>query len=477
MLRFRLGPIPVAVHPSLFLVATVFGLQGLNDRSQIEEFLVALFQWNSGAWPGRVLGAADTAHSTGTAAAVILIWVAIVFFSVLVHELGHALVSLAFHYRPTIQLAWLGGVTSSNAPGPIPWHRDVALTVAGPLLGAAFGFACLLGEQRLGEPWEVARYAMALGAMANFFWAGMNLLPVLPLDGGRITAAVLRRAFGRPGLVAAHVVALVVCLGVILFFWTSPLVVLLFGLFGLQALLTLRALWRGEEGSARPDELVQAQALYQAGQLERARELAAGVVAGDPPPSVRSFAHHLLGWIAVKEGAGRRALDHFSQVQGPLVEPHALAAAFSLLGDDGKALPLWQQAYAARRDPTILHEWAGALIRAGRADEASRIPGVDIAKAYAFAAGVAFQRGDFSRAAELGLSGLDRHPTAEAAYEAACALARGGELDRAVLLLERARDLGFSDAGYARTDSDLAALHGHPGFEGWLQALAKSAPA
>jgi len=464
MLRFRLGPIPVEVHPSHFLLAAILGIQALGDR-------------NPDAWPGRALGSSDTAVSVATSAAVLLIWVAIVFLSVLIHELGHALVGLAFRYRPSIQVAWLGGLTSSHAPGPIPWHRDVALTLAGPLLGAALGLGCLAALQRLGSSAEVAHYTLRCAAVANLFWAAMNLLPVLPLDGGRVATAVLRRAFGRPGVAAAQVLALVVCVGMIKVFWGSPFITLLFAIFGLQAVRTLAALWRGEEASARPDELVQAQALFEAGELDRARELAGAVVAGDPPPTVRSLAHHLLGWIALKQGAGRRALDHFSQVQGALVEPQALAAAFSLVGDDGRALPLWQQAYAFRRDQTILHEWAGALIRSGRVDEAGRIPGVDLAKAYACASRVAFLRGDFARAAELGLSGLDRHPSADAAYDAACALARAGELDRAVLLLERARDLGFSDAEYARTDSDLAALHGHPGFDRWLQALTKSATA
>jgi Zn-dependent protease len=464
MLRFRLGPIPVEVHPSHFLLATLIGYLRLQGA-------------DPGTWPGRELAAGEHGLQLATQVAVVAIWVTIVFVSVLVHELGHAAVSLSFRYRPSITLVFLGGVTAPHAPGPIPWHREVLLTLAGPLAGAAFGLACLVGAAGLGSSAEVGRYVLGSAAFANFFWAVMNLMPVLPLDGGRIVAALLNRAFGRAGLVAAQVLAIGVCGGVIYLFWGNPWITLLFAVAGLQAVRMLAALWRGEEASARPDELVQAQALYQAGQLDRARELAAGVVAGDPPPTVRSLAHHLLGWIALKQGAGRRALDHFSQVQGPLIEPHALAAAFSLVGDDGKALPLWQQAYAARRDPTILHEWAGALIRAGRADDASRIPGVDVAKAYACAARVAFLRGDFSRAAELGLSGLDRHPTAEAAYDAACALARAGELDRAVLLLERARDLGFSDTGYARTDSDLAALHGHPGFERWLQALAKSAPA
>ena len=211
--------------------------------------------------------------------------------------------------------------------------------------------------------------------------------------------------------------------------------------------------------------------------MKAARERAEALAAQDTSPPVRSRAHHLLGWIALKEGEGRRALDHFSQVQGRGVEKQALAAAFSLVGDDARALPLWQQAYESSRDPTILHEWAGALLRTGQVEQASRLPGVDLGKAYACAERVAFLRGNFTRAAELGLSALDRHPSAEAAYDVACALARAGELDRAVLVLERARDLGFRDAEYARTDADLAALHGHPGFERWLAALGKSASA
>ena len=66
--------------------------------------------------------------------------------------------------------------------------------------------------------------------------------------------------------------------------------------------------------------------------------------------------------MALKEGEGRRALDEFSQVQGRPIEPQAIAAAFSLIGDDARGIPLWEQAARQTRDPTILHEWAGALV-------------------------------------------------------------------------------------------------------------------
>ncbi len=466
MLRFRLGPIPVEVHPSHLLFAAALGFANLGQAGH-----------DPTHWPGSALAGGDALLHTGTQVAVVALWVAIIFVSVLVHELGHALASLAFHYRPSIQLVALGGLTQPNAPGPIPWNREVLLTVAGPLSGAGFGALCLLALKATAGASDVAGYVLSLAWQANFIWAAFNLLPVMPLDGGRIAAAVLTRAFGKAGFAAAQLLAIVVCAAGIYWLQGNFLAMLLFALFAVQAVRVLATLWRGEVPQAQSPELEEMETLFRAGELQKARERAEALLAGDPAPPLRSRAHHLLGWIALKQGEGRRALDHFSQVQGRGVEGHALAAAFSLVGDEARALPLWQQAYEASHDPTILHEWAGALLRAGETDRAARLPGVDLGKAYACAERVAFLRGNFTRAAELGLAALDRHPSAEGAYDVACALARAGELDRAVLVLERARDLGFSDVAYARTDADLGALHGHPGFERWLAALGKSATA
>src|SRR5277367_2908019 len=149
MLRFRLGPIPVEVHPSHLLMAIAFGSLGLSDR-------------DPSVWPRRALASHDSFTHAATVVAVVAIWVVIVFVSVLVHELGHALVSLAYHYQPSIQLVGLGGLTRPNAPGPIPWHREVLLTAAGPLVGAALGGLCWFGYASVGSDWEVARYTLSL---------------------------------------------------------------------------------------------------------------------------------------------------------------------------------------------------------------------------------------------------------------------------------------------------------------------------
>src|SRR5471032_1376710 len=95
MLRFRLGPIPVEVHPSHLLIAAVLGFSGLSGHDPLR-------------WPGRALASGEPLVHLTAVVSVVSIWVAIVFLSVLIHELGHALVSLAFHYRPSIQLVGLG---------------------------------------------------------------------------------------------------------------------------------------------------------------------------------------------------------------------------------------------------------------------------------------------------------------------------------------------------------------------------------
>jgi hypothetical protein len=156
----------------------------------------------------------------------------------------------------------------------------------------------------------------------------------------------------------------------------------------------------------------------------------------------------------------------------------ALAAAFSLVGDESRALSLWEHAWRESPEPknrTLLHEYAGSLIRAERAGEALRLPGVDPAAAFACAERVLFIRGAYTEAASVSEAALTHVPRPDIAYDAACAYARAHNVRDALRLLERARELGYRDAAYAASDEDLAPLHGLPAFESWLTALRQSA--
>ena len=448
MLRFRLGSISVVVHPVHFLFALALGMS-----------------WAANPPPGV------------SQAEVVGIWVVLVFVSVFFHELGHALAFRGFGYASTVQLLFLGGVTTPQTDRPLSWGKDVVATLAGPFFGASLGLLCSALLPRATTP--VAAYALFIGTVTNFFWAAFNLLPILPMDGGRVSRAILGRLFGRSGVVAAYALGLLLCAGLALWMYRagygSPINLIIVAMFAVQNFQALMAAWRTEPKAPAPPQLAEADAAFRAGDLNRARALASALLERELPVATRARIHHLLGWVALKEGEGRRALDEFSQVQGLPVEPQAVAAAFSLIGDDERAIPLWEQAARQTRDPTILHEWAGALLRRGDLRGAAAVPGVDLATAYERAERVAFLRGAYSEAARFGEESLARRPTAIRAYDVACAYARAGDVRRAMALLVRARDLGYSDREAAATDPDLVPLAGEPAFQEWLASLGKSA--
>lgn len=127
----------------------------------------------------------------------LLLWVAVVFVSILAHELGHAAVARAYGCRPSITLFAMGGLTQWS--GPALGHLgQVWVGLAGPLAGFALGGLVLAVDRAL--PPEVpflARLAVRDLLWVNFGWGLLNLLPVLPLDGGQVLRSLLRAARGR----------------------------------------------------------------------------------------------------------------------------------------------------------------------------------------------------------------------------------------------------------------------------------------
>jgi hypothetical protein len=470
MLRFRLGSIPVEVHPSHLLFSSLLAWSLLPPRLPVKQPEV---------WPYRQLLASDGADYAGTVVLYVLAWMLIVFVAALVHQLGHALAGRALGYRPSITLMWLGGTTRPNAPSPLPWLRQVAFNAAGPLFGLLLGAGAWLGKGPVAPYSEVLAILLEWTAKISLVWTFINLLP-----GGRIASALAIRVFGPGGFLVAQGLALLVCMALVTFALSlgSPLFAFFFGLYGFQAVRVLSAGARGKLPGQQPppEPLVRAlregkEALAE-GRLEEARRSGATVLeAEQATPELASRAHHLLGWVSLKEGQGRAALDHFSQVHRQPVETQALAAAFTLIGDEPRALTLWELASHESKSRTVLHEYAGSLIRSGREQEALRLEGVEPETAFLCAERPLFIRGAYSEAAAVAEAGLTHAPSARLAYASACAYARARHTDDAVRLLHRATELGFQDLAYAASDEDLSSLHGHARFEQWLRASRKSA--
>lgn len=472
MIRFRIGTIPVEIHVTHLVISALISWSFVGFKGPT-------------AWPRQVLDNESHPLHTPTLILVAVCWMLLVSLSVLVHELGHATVARMFGAKPTIHLVGLGGLTRAEGVEQLEWWKDVLFTLAGPAAGLALGVCAGLlylgGGSALPEP--VRYFAMGLFKV-NLAWTVLNLLPISTLDGGRITTVVLTQVMGRPGFLIAQLIALALAAVVLLLAVASkqPFLAVLVALMVMRTFANIGAFQRGElpQGhAAHPLTAVveRAEALYRERKLTEAELIASGVIeAADAPPLLRSRAHVLLGWIALKEGNGRRALDHFSQVQGLQVPPHALAAGFSLVGDETRAIPLWAQAAQAMGDEVVRHEYAGALIRGGREQEARAIPGVRMARAFAAAERVHYVRKEFEQAARAAEAAFHEEPLANLAYTAACAWAQANRPEDALRLLALAAQNGYLNAAEARTDPDLKPLRGKPEFEGWLASLGQSAP-
>ena len=122
-----------------------------------------------------------------------LIYAGIVFGSILVHELGHALVATRiFGLGPAaILLHGFGGVTRFRPPKK-SWHAFVT-ALAGPSAGLLLGLVAVVIALVAPVPDRVAGFLDVI-ATINIFWSLFNLLPMLPLDGGAMLLHALQMA-------------------------------------------------------------------------------------------------------------------------------------------------------------------------------------------------------------------------------------------------------------------------------------------
>ncbi|MGW7206879.1 site-2 protease family protein [Streptomyces sp. NPDC054837] len=172
--------VPVYVAPSWFLVA-------------------ALITWVFGGQLDRVL------PELGAARYLVSLFFAVAFYaSVLVHELAHTVAALRFKLPVRrIQLQFFGGVSEIEKEAETP-GREFVLAFVGPLLSLVLAGLFYLAMQPV-EPGTVPGVLLAGLMISNLIVAAFNLLPGLPLDGGRMLRAVVWKITGKPmsGTIAA----------------------------------------------------------------------------------------------------------------------------------------------------------------------------------------------------------------------------------------------------------------------------------
>jgi len=233
-LRFSIAGIPVRVHPLFWLIALLLGSS--TDLLQLP------------------------------------IWVFVVFVSILVHELGHALAMRRYGQPSRIILHFAGGLT---VPEPVSWgsgwanvslrpNQEIFISLAGPGAGFLLAALVVVGATISGGSiitnWLFGVIPLPVAALmpiggrilsllvtmllwVNIFWGLINLLPVYPLDGGNVSRYLLLQADPIEGVrkslwISVIAGGLVAIAGLLIL--RSVYMALLFGLLAFQSYQSLQ---------------------------------------------------------------------------------------------------------------------------------------------------------------------------------------------------------------------------------------------
>jgi len=210
-LHFSLFNVPIRIHPLFWLVALLMGFSG-DPKS-------------------------------------VVLWIVAVFISILVHEMGHALVIQWYGWSPSVVLYSFGGLAiysphmqSNYGPGRGRRNKwtQIIISLAGP--GAGFLLAALIigltwgtglaqfqvftfgetllpsgytlvpGERLMQYPY-ITIFLMQM-LYINIFWGLVNLLPIWPLDGGKISRELFQMADSGQAIRNSLILSIVCAIGI-----------------------------------------------------------------------------------------------------------------------------------------------------------------------------------------------------------------------------------------------------------------------
>ena len=159
MLQFSILGIPVRVEPWFWITMAFIG-GGLHAANSTDILLVLVFVFAA-------------------------------FLSIMIHELGHALTIRKYGQPTAITLQAFGGYASFPA-GKLDRKQSFVVTAAGPVLQFVFGVLLIVLTPSISIP-EGSLFVPFLRDLiwVSIAWSILNCLPVYPMDGGQMMAAIL----------------------------------------------------------------------------------------------------------------------------------------------------------------------------------------------------------------------------------------------------------------------------------------------
>jgi len=202
------------------------------------------------------------------------IWIFVILVSVLIHEMGHATTALLFGLKPRIELVALGGLTYHQGDR-LPFWKQFLIVLNGPVFGFLLFLAAWALLKFFGLTPGLWTSVVQLFFWVNLIWTVLNLIPVMPLDGGQLLRIVLESIFGAKGfrysLIIGIVISGVISLG--FFLYQQFLIGALFFLFAFQSwdmFRKLKLLSNEDRDDHFKDALATAERHLQEGEKEQA---------------------------------------------------------------------------------------------------------------------------------------------------------------------------------------------------------------
>lgn len=172
------------MNPS-FEVGRIAGIRIGINWSWLVVFALIVWSLATAIFPDQNPGLSD-----GTYTAMALVAAVLFFASLTAHELGHAVQARRDGMEIEGITLWLfGGVARFKGMFPSA-GAEFRIAVAGPAVSLVIGLAFLLASRLSGLPESVDGVLFWLGTI-NLVLLVFNLLPALPLDGGRVLRSVI----------------------------------------------------------------------------------------------------------------------------------------------------------------------------------------------------------------------------------------------------------------------------------------------
>ena len=454
-MRFRLFGIPTEIQLGFWFIAVILGVDRLQSARQY----------------------------------LIVEWVAVVLLSILIHELGHAFAMIRHGLRPEITLYTMGGLTSTPASGMGRLSRGqrIFVSFAGPLAGFIFGgliIALTYAAPSLaqvpvetGGPAQWTLYAAILDLQwVNILWGLINLIPVLPLDGGHILEDALGPKRARlTATISVSAGALVTLASLALGqYWIA----FVFGLCTFQSYQRYRATETPEQRAPQPvaeppeepatpevsEALQKARAALLEDRYDEAGTHAELVMTSSPPRKARIEALEIIAWAHLLEGRPEEAARAVKAVQRDGDPDLALVGSILFAKDEFEAAREVLEAGRANGDDRkeIVGPLIQILIRQGEVPRAAAIA-LDIIDTLSDEdarqmATIAFEAEAWGWSARLNEALFERTGSPDDAYAGVRSRTLEGDVSAALALLRRAVAAGFSDAARVWSDKALEQL-------------------